>query len=427
MAGACAVNAVPPATRRDHAATIDVMYPLFLRLAGRPVLVVGGGQVAARRVQRLVADGALVTVVAPQPDPELTARGDIELHQRPFDPADVQGMWLVQACAPAEVNADVVQACEQQRIWCVDAASAGTSPAWTGSVVTGPDGVVVAVSGGGDPGRAKLLQAELTRALSRIDLRPQRPGGGAVALVGAGPGDPDLLTVRARDLLAAADVVVADRLAPRAALDLTHGRIVHVGKSPGDHTVGQDDINEILVAEAAAGHRVVRLKGGDPFVLGRGGEELAACLAAGIDVEVVPGITSAVAVPGAAGIPVTHRGMATGFLVATAHGEDPGLVAHLAQIPPEITIVLLMGVRSLQMVVDVLLTQREPDTPAAIVERGWTPEQRTVSATLATVVQAASDAGVRAPSIVVIGAVAALHEQFGDVARLSDGAGLIAD
>ena len=111
--------------------------------------------------------------------------------------------------------------------------------------------------------------------------------------------------------------------------------------------------------------------------------------------------------------------MATGFLVATAHGEDPSLVAHLASVPAEITIVLLMGVRSLQMVVDVLLTKREPDTPAAIVERGWTPEQRTVSATLATVVQAASDAGVRAPSIVVIGAVAALHEQFGDVARVS--------
>ncbi len=143
--------------------------------------------------------------------------------------------------------------------------------------------------------------------------------------------------------------MVADRLAPLAALELTHGRILHVGKTPGDHTVEQADINEILVAEAQAGNRVVRLKGGDPFVLGRGGEELMACLAAGIDVEVVPGITSAVAVPAAAGIPVTHRGMATGFLVATAHGEDPALAAHLAAIPPEITIVLLMGVRSLPM------------------------------------------------------------------------------
>ncbi len=402
------------------------MYPLFLRLTGRPVLVVGGGELATRRAQRLLDHGALVTVVAPEVTPALAERADV-VHRRAFEPADVEGMWLVQACAPAEVNSQVAQVCEQERTWCVDAASAPTSPAWTGSLITGPDGVAVAVTGGGDPGRAKLLRTELTRMLSQLDLRPQRTGTGSVALVGAGPGDPDLLTVRARDLLAAADVVVTDRLAPRAALGLTHGRIVHVGKSPGDHTVGQADINEILVAEATAGNRVVRLKGGDPFVLGRGGEELAACLEAGIDVEVVPGITSAVAVPAAAGMPVTHRGMATGFLVATAHGEDPALVAHLAAIPPEITIVLLMGVRSLQMVVDVLLTQRDPGTPAAVVERGWTPEQRTVSATLATVVQAATDAGVRAPSLVVIGAVAALHEQFGDVARLSAQAGLIAD
>lgn len=403
------------------------MYPLFLRLSGRRVLVVGGGPVAARRVERLVDEGARVTVIAPHLDPVLAARDDVVFLERAFEPADVEGMWLVQACAPAQVNQQVAEACEQHRIWCIDAAHAETSPAWTGSTITGPDGVAVAVSGGADPGRAKLLVAELTQAMSLIDLRRQRPGRGAVALVGAGPGDPDLLTVRARGLLAAADVVVADRLAPRAALDLTHGRVVHVGKSPGDHTVGQADINAILVAEATAGNRVVRLKGGDPFVLGRGGEELAACLSAGVDVEVVPGITSAVAVPGAAGIPVTHRGMATGFLVATAHGEDPALVAHLAAIPPEITIVLLMGVRSLQMVVDVLLTERDPQTPAAIVERGWTPDQRTVSATLSTVVQEAADAGVRAPSIVVIGEVAALHEEFGDVGRLSAGAGLIAD
>jgi uroporphyrin-III C-methyltransferase/precorrin-2 dehydrogenase/sirohydrochlorin ferrochelatase len=243
--------------------------------------------------------------------------------------------------------------------------------------------------------------------------------------VGAGPGDPGLLTVRARELIQGADVVVADRLAPRAALDLTHGRTIHVGKSPGDHTVGQSDINAVLVEEALAGNAVVRLKGGDPFVLGRGGEELEACLAAGVEVEVVPGITSAVAVPAAAGIPVTHRGLATGFLVATAHGEDPALVAHLAAVPPEITIVLLMGVRSLPMVTELLLRTRSPQTPAAIVERGWTPQQRTVRATLGTLA-AASD-GVRAPSIVVIGDVAVLHDTFGNTARVSPDAGLIAD
>ncbi len=406
--------------------SIGVVYPLFVRLAGRRVLVVGGGQVALRRVPRLVAQGADVVVVAPDIADGIAATG-VQAHRRAFRAEDLEGVWLVQACAPAEVNRQVRDEAEARHIWCVDAADAGQSPAWTGSPVAGPDGVDVAVTGGGDPQRARAVTQALTRALADVDLRPRRPGPGSVALVGAGPGDPELLTIRARNLLHAADVVVVDRLAPRAALDLLAARIIHVGKSPGDHTVGQADINDLLVAEARAGHRVVRLKGGDPFVLGRGGEELAACLEAGIDVEVVPGITSAVAVPAAAGIPVTHRGMATGFLVATAHGEDPSLVAHLAAIPPEITIVLLMGVRSLQMVVDVLSQHRPATTPAAIVERGWTPDQRTISATLGTVVTAAQEQGVRAPSIVVIGEVAVLHDRFGDVAAVSDAAGLIAD
>jgi uroporphyrin-III C-methyltransferase/precorrin-2 dehydrogenase/sirohydrochlorin ferrochelatase len=366
-------------------------------------------------------------VVAPHAVPEISARTDLQWHRREWLPEDLDGMWLVQACASKRVNARVLGEAEQRSIWCVDASDAQRSPVWTGTSVPGPDGVHVAVSGGGDPKRARTLANVLTEAMATADLRPTRPSEGSVALVGAGPGDPQLLTIRARDLLQAADVVVADRLAPRGALSFTHARIIHVGKSPGDHAISQEDINAILVAEAASGNRVVRLKGGDPFVLGRGGEELAACLAAGIDVEVVPGITSAVAVPGAAGIPVTHRGMATGFLVATAHGEDPALVKHLAAIPPEITIILLMGVRSLQMVVDVLLSARRPDTPAAIVERGWTPGQRTVTATLETVVESARAQQVAAPSIVVVGEVVALHEQFGDVARVSPDAGLIAD
>lgn len=406
--------------------SIEVVYPLFVRLAGRRVLVVGGGQVASRRVLSLLAQGADVVVVAPVIADGIAA-ADVQTHRREFRAGDLDGVWLVQACAPAEVNRQVRDEAEVRRIWCVDAADADQSPAWTASPVPGPDGVQVAVSGGGDPQRARAVTQALTSALATVDLRPRRPGPGKVALVGAGPGDPELLTIRARNLLQAADVVVVDRLAPRAALDLVAARVIHVGKSPGDHTVGQAEINALLVAEARAGNRVVRLKGGDPFVLGRGGEELAACLDAGIEVEVVPGVTSAVAVPAAAGIPVTHRGMATGFIVATAHGEDPSLVAHLAGIPPEITIVLLMGVRSLQMVVDVLSQQRPATTPAAIVERGWTPEQRTISATLGTVAAAAQEQGVRAPSIVVIGEVAALHDRFGDTAGVSEAAGLIAD
>ncbi len=395
------------------------MYPIFLRLTGRRVLVVGAGPVAARRVTGLMAEGADVTVVAP----EVSEGFPSPVEQRDFEPSDVDGVWLVQACATPEVNAVVAAAAAQRGVWCVNAADVA-GPAWTGINVPAGEGQV-AVSGGGDPGRARALAQVVSDAVAGADLRARRSHPGRVALVGAGPGDPGLLTVRARELLQSADVVVVERLAPRAALDLTHGRVIHVGKAPGDHTLGQDGINEVLVREAQAGNAVVRLKGGDPFVLGRGGEELAACLAAGVDVEVVPGITSAVAVPAAAGIPVTHRGLATGFLVATTHGEDPALVAHLAAVPPEITIVLLMGVRSLPMVVDVLLGSRSPQTPAAIIERGWTPQQRTVRATLGSLVAASQ--GVRAPSIVVVGEVAVLHDQFGDVARVSRDAGLIAD
>ena len=404
------------------------MYPVFLQLSGKRVLVVGAGPVAARRVDSLCAEGARVTVVAPQAVPEISARADLQWHRREWLPDDLDGMWLVQACAAKHVNARILSEAEQRGIWCVDAIGCSSSPrrgrARRFRVPTACRSQSAGAAIRSAP--ARWRRSSLGR-WPTADLRSTRPSAGSVALVGAGPGDPQLLTIRARDLLQAADVVVADRLAPRAALSFTHARIIHVGKSPGDHAVSQEDINAILVAEAATGNRVVRLKGGDPFVLGRGGEELAACLAAGIDVEVVPGITSAVAVPGAAGIPVTHRGMATGFLVATAHGEDPALVAHLAAIPPEITIVLLMGVRSLQMVVDVLLGARPADTPAAIVERGWTPGQRTVTATLGTVVESARSQQVAAPSIVVVGEVAALHEQFGDVARVSPDAGLIAD
>lgn len=395
------------------------MYPVFLRLTGRRVLVVGAGQVASRRVRGLLAEGADVRVVAPKASDNFPC----EVMLRHFDAADVEGVWLVQACATAEVNAEVARVADAAGVWCINASDV-EGAAWTATTATAGE-VQVAVSGGGDPGRARAVLNAVRDALATADLRSTRPHQGSVALVGAGPGDPDLLTVRARTLLAGADVVVADRLAPQAALHLTHGRVIHVGKAPGDHTVGQDDINAILVEQAQAGNAVVRLKGGDPFVLGRGGEELAACLSAGVAVEVVPGITSAVAVPAAAGIPVTHRGLATGFVVATAHGQDPDLVAHLAAIPPEITIVLLMGVRSLPMVVQVLLRQRSASTPAAIIERGWTREQRTVSATLATLVEASQD--VQAPSIVVVGEVAALHAEFGDIARVSADAGLIAD
>ncbi|MCP3425788.1 uroporphyrinogen-III C-methyltransferase [Rothia sp. AR01] len=235
---------------------------------------------------------------------------------------------------------------------------------------------------------------------------PGRQAPGTVALVGGGPGDPGLLTVRGRFLVAGADVVVADRLGPREVLrHLREGaRVVEVGKTAGFHPVPQERINEILVEEAHAGARVVRLKGGDPYVLGRGAEEEQHCLERGVPVEVVPGVTSAVSVPAAAGIPVTHRGLAHGFSVVTAHDQ-------IEQVPSSVehTLVLLMGVSRLERTAARLMDAgRGPEVPVAIVERGWTPQQRVTVGTLGDIARKARERGVAAPAVIVVGEVARL-------------------
>ncbi|WP_020015816.1 uroporphyrinogen-III C-methyltransferase [Promicromonospora sukumoe] len=270
---------------------------------------------------------------------------------------------------------------------------------------------------------------------------------GRVTLVGGGPGAVDLLTVRAWRALQAADVVVADRLGPVEILaELPpHVRVVDVGKEPGRHPVPQERINELLVEHALAGAHVVRLKGGDPFVLGRGGEEVLACVAAGVPVEVVPGITSAVAVPGLAGIPLTHRGVTTGFHVVSGHCATSDVSD--AQIPGRIraadtsgpldaaalscvrdgtaTLVVLMGVRSLGAIVaQSLAAGADPGTPVAMVENGSTPEQRVTRARLDEAAAVAAARGVRSPAVVVIGRVAAAGLLEGANERRLAGAGV---
>ena len=273
---------------------------------------------------------------------------------------------------------------------------------------------------------------------------------GRVTLVGGGPGAVDLLTVRAWRALQAADVVVADRLGPVEILaELPpRVRVVDVGKEPGRHPVPQERINELLVEHALAGAHVVRLKGGDPFVLGRGGEEVAACLAAGVPVEVVPGVTSAVAVPGLAGIPLTHRGVTTGFHVVSGHcapgSADPAPGSSAQEITPTsdtkgpldaaalacvrdatATLVVLMGVRSLGAIVaQSLAAGADPGTPVAIVENGSTPEQRVTRARLEAAAEVAAARGVRSPAVVVIGHVAAEGLLEGTSERRLAGAGV---
>ena len=387
---------------------IQDIYPTALRLLGRPVLVVGGGRVAARRAKGLLDAGAKVTVVAPVASPELKALSDAGLlawEPREYRSSDMDGMWFAQTATGVPAVDTLVSAdAEANRVWCVNASDHEASAAWTPAVAE-VDNVKIAVNAGGDPRRAMALRDAVATALETGDLplRRQRAAAGSVALVGGGPGDTGLITVRGRRLLGQADVVVADRLGPRELLNelAPDVRIIEVGKTPGHHPVPQAEINRILVEEALAGHRVVRLKGGDPYVLGRGGEEAEFCRQNGVDVELVPGVTSAISVPAAAGIPVTHRGLAKGFSVVTGHEE-------LSEVParPDHTVVLLMGVSQLRESAAALALAGLPqDTPVGIVENGYLPNQRVTIGTLGTIAGQAEVVGVSNPAVIVIGDV----------------------
>ncbi|MBG6057729.1 uroporphyrin-III C-methyltransferase/precorrin-2 dehydrogenase/sirohydrochlorin ferrochelatase [Cryobacterium sp. MP_M5] len=389
------------------------LYPLGLRLSGRAVLVVGGGAVAARRASGLLAVGAIVTVVAPEAGADLRAllaTGAVTWRNRRYRTGDLAGAWLAHtATGVTEVDARVAADAEAARIWCVNAGDHTASDAWV-PAVTRRDDVTVTVSTGGDPRRAMALRDAIATSLDagELPLRHHRrtAGTGTVHLVGGGPGDPGLITVLGRRLLAEADVVIADRLGPRSLLGELDPEVlvIDVGKLPGHHPVPQDEINALLVEHARAGRRVVRLKGGDPYVLGRGGEEAAYCRSHGVAVEVVPGVTSAISVPAAAGIPVTHRGVATGFTVVTGHEQLralPGGRDH--------TVILLMGVSALSGSAGVLATgTRGEDCPVAIIEDGYGPGQRVTIGTLATIAALAESRGVASPAVVVVGDVVTL-------------------
>lgn len=353
-----------------------VPHPVELDLTGRTVVVVGGGPVAARHSRALAGDGADVLVVTPQACEDLTdlvEAGRARRLHREVAAADLDDAWLVVAATGSpDTDARVVSLATAARVWCL----------------------------ADSPVPATAYPAPRRR-------RPPGDGAGRVALVGGGPGDDGLITVRGLALLHEADVVVVDRLAPQGLLDGLDPdvEVIDVGKMPDHHPVPQEQINALLVQHATAGRRVVRLKGGDPFLLGRGAEEARACTDAGVPVLVVPGVTSAFAVPAAAGIPVTHRGQARCVTVLSGH-DDPDYAA-LARLGG--TIVVLMGVSGLARLRDGLLRHGiNPDTPLAVVERGWSPAQRTTRTTLGRAVADADRAGVRAPAVIVIGAVAAL-------------------
>jgi uroporphyrin-III C-methyltransferase/precorrin-2 dehydrogenase/sirohydrochlorin ferrochelatase len=389
------------------------LYPLALRLADRRVLVVGGGAVATRRLPALLAAGADVVLVSPRLTPALRAHADagrITWVERRFERSDVDGAWLVQVAVddPAAA-AEVSAAAAEQRIFCVRADDRDAATAWTPAVTRhGP--VTVAVTDDGDRKRALAVRDLVANALEAGPGPGRRPAPG-VALVGAGPGDPELITVKGRRLLAAADVVVADRLVPGALLSelRADAEFIDAAKIPYGPAAAQDEINRILVERARAGKFVVRLKGGDPFVFGRGGEEALACAQAGVPVTVVPGVTSAIAAPAGAGIPVTHRGVAHEFTVVSGHvpPDDPAsLVDWPALARMRGTLVVLMGLKNLPAIVDALLAGgRDAGTPAAVIQDASTDAQRVLRGTLGSIVADAAGAAIRPPATAVIGEV----------------------
>lgn len=397
-------------------------YLVGLDLAGRRVVVVGAGTVAQRRLPRLIAAGAEVVLIAPGATPAVEAMataGELRWEVRGYAEGDLEGAWYALACSsvPA-VNVAVAAEAQRRGVFCVRA-----DDATGGSAVTAAsaehDGLLIGVLAGRRPRRSAAVRDALVEALRTgvVDDAPDAddqlsmPG---VALVGAGPGDPDLITVRGRRLLARADVVLADRLAPRELLDElgAHVTVIDAAKVPYGRAMPQEQINAQLIEHARAGRFVVRLKGGDPYVFGRGFEEVLACTAAGIPVTVVPGVTSAISVPAAAGIPVTHRGVTHEFVVVSGH-VPPDHPACLVDWPAlgrlRGTLVLLMALERVGAFAEILLTHgRPPDTPAAVIADGTLHGQRAVRGTLRDVAEKVTAAGIRPPAIVIIGPVVGL-------------------
>ncbi|WP_270692621.1 MULTISPECIES: siroheme synthase CysG [unclassified Aeromonas] len=448
--------------------------PIFCRLDNKPVLLVGGGEVAERKARLLLDAGAHLTVVAPELDPklaELAANGSIEWLAGEFASEQLAGKWLVVAATDRrEVNALVYQSANQARIFANVVDDPKRSSFIMPSIIDRSPLMVAISSGGKAPVLARLLREKLEallpqhlgamatfagslrdrvkarfatmgerrrfwerllgadrlgQALARGDsasahqladslFADESQTGGEVVLVGAGPGDPGLLTLHALRQMQQADVVVYDRLVSDEVMALVRrdAKRIFVGKQAGNHCVPQEGINQLLLEEAKKGQRVVRLKGGDPFIFGRGGEELETLVGTGIGFQVVPGITAASGCAAYAGIPLTHRDHAQSVRFVTAHGKggardlDWPLLAKDRQ-----TLVFYMGLSSCATIREQLLAHgKQGNTPVALIERGTQPCQRVIRGTLEELPALA--VGVESPALIMVGSVVTLADQL---------------
>lgn len=456
-------------------------YPVYLDLRGRRCVVVGGGETATAKVRGLLEAEAAVTVIAPELTPELddlAEQGCIEVSRRPYREGDLRGAWLaIDATWDAAVNARTHAEAGRERV-ALNVVDRPRRCHFIAPAVVRRGRLQLAVSTAGEsPFLAAALRArlerdygpewgEFTALIGRIRRRLRRrgvpwaeqsrvyrrllgsnvlrllaegrrreaewaaeviaAGGGCgrVALVGAGPGDPRLLTLAARDLLATADLVFHDDLVSPQTLALCRpgAELVDVGKRAGRHRAVQEDINQALVSAARRGEQAVRLKGGDPFVFGRGGEEVEALAAAGVEVVVVPGVSSVVAAPGLAGIPLTHRGLAASFGVVSGHAanvdDDGGRLERVAACVD--TLVVLMPLGRLEELAARLQRVLGPDRPAAMVACASRPDQQVVRARLRNLAEAVRAAGMVTPATLVVGEVTNLA--WGCAAPLAAGA-----
>ena len=429
------------------------VFPVFLKLAGRRVLVVGAGPVAASKLAALLEADALVTVVAPDVVEEIAA-APVQIVRRAFEPRDLDGVCFVVAAAPPEVNRQVSAAAEPRGLFVNAVDDMENASVYLGAVVR-KAGITMAMSTDGEaPALVGLMREALEQLLPddldtwmetaraarrdwlarRVPMAERRPllletlvalyarrvrqahapaasRRGFVSLVGAGPGDPGLLTRRAAERLAGADLVLYDALVDPEALALApHAQRIFVGKRAGRPAVTQEFIIRLLIRAARRGRRVVRLKGGDPFVFGRGGEEALALAAAGLPFEVVPGISAAIAAPALAGIPVTHRGIATGFVVVSGHAEEAYRPVLESVAPASATIVVLMGMGRIEDIAHLLLASGwNPETPAAVLVSAATAAAQATVVTLGELARGVPAARTRQPGTVVIGDVVRLR------------------
>ena len=448
--------------------------PLFMQLRSQPVVVVGGGHIANRKVDLLRRSGAQITVISPELREELhklASKGELRYVAERFSEAHIEGATLVIAATnDHDVNAAVSKAAQARKIP-VNVVDNPALSTFIFPAIVDRSPIIVAVSSGGESpvlarrvreqieallpeklgalarfmgARRKAVQLALgalarrpfwerivsgvvgTRVLagdetaaekafeselrtSHLTTSPTTGGSGLgeVYLIGAGPGDPDLLTLRALQLLQQADVVLYDRLVPDAVLDRSRrdAERVFVGKEAGDHTV-QDRIHELLVHYARKGLRVARLKGGDPFVFGRGGEEIEVLTRHNIPYVSVPGITAALGAASSAGIPLTHRRLAQSVTFVAGHVLEDDALDWRSLASPRQTIVFYMGVSHLDQIVAKLRDAgAKAEHPAAIVERATLPEQRTLRGTLETIGEIARKASVTAPALLIVGDV----------------------